>query len=160
MHILKFSNRHWKWPTYLFFNFFGGLIHEAIKFHGSWHNIKLETVYGIYFLKLTDERNPHGYEILGHYEFVNSAIATNGNVLRGWRINETRDITESVHISAVDIIIQLVKRRERQRAEWGVREVKEPFYSLNRPLPTDCTKRFRLQNFFSIFSTTTPHSSD
>lgn len=74
---------------------FGEIIHTGIKFPGSCHDNNLAYASGLVFPKLSDMMIPLGYAILGDRgdsAFLNDTRITNGNMIRGRKTNETRDI--------------------------------------------------------------------
>lgn len=126
------------------FNFKGELIHAAVNFPGSWHDSKVVLSSGLLLDRLSDDKTPRGYAILGDSAFIARARVTHGKILRGRKASETHDVPESALLAAVDAVLQRAMPSERQSAEWGVRAVKAPFGRLRLPLSADASIRFRL----------------
>lgn len=121
----------------LLYKFFDELILVAVKYSGSWHDIKLASQYGLLHPKLSDELTPPGYATLEDRSFVVDCIVVGGKFARARKGNKTAFIPESVALAAVDIFLQRFLPRERQSAEWGVRALKAPFGRLRLPLSPD-----------------------
>ncbi len=125
-------------------NFYGEIIHAAVKFARGWHDIRPASASGLCLPKLSDQNTPPGFAVLGDSAFINTTSTTGGKVVRGRKSNETNDVPESPESFAIDIILQRVMPSERQSAEWGVRARKGPFARLKMPLPADSKQRLRM----------------
>ena len=126
------------------FNFKGELIHSAVNFPGSWHDSKVVMASGLLLKKLSDEKTPVGYAILGDSAFVTRARVVHGKIVRSRKSSETHDVPLSAMLAAVDAVLQNAMPSERQSAEWGIRAVKAPFGRLRLALPADAVLRCRL----------------
>lgn len=106
----------------------------AVYYPGNLHDSKLSSACKIIFPRLSDEKSPPGFEILGECAFFISLRMTPGNIVRLRNSNETEGILRYALLSAVDIVLQRVIPSERQSAEWVIRALKVPFGRLRLPI--------------------------
>lgn len=128
------------------FYFTANVIHAAMNYPGSLHDVNLAASYGLLHQKMS-EKTPAGMAII-----ANSASSTtkmDGKIVKGRKNNELCDVLQDMYLGALDIIMERIMPSERQSAEWGVRAIKGPFGILRHPLPPSSRKRFVLLQMYT-----------
>ncbi|KAI0565152.1 DDE superfamily endonuclease [Gracilaria domingensis] len=125
----------------LVYNFFGEVIHAAVNFAGSWHDMHLAWSSNLYSTLLSDEITPVEFALLADTAFVDDIEITKGKILRPRKTDEKAPELKSATLYAVDLVLQRIIPSERQAAEWGVRCLKGPFGRLRTVLPADSYRR-------------------
>lgn len=127
----------------LAFNIKGELIHAALNFPECWHDSKVAHALGLIYPLLQDDFiTASGFEVICDSAFK-AGHAVDHKIVWGRKSNESCDF-QSVEMSAVHLIMQMVLSSKRQSAEWWVHAFKAPFGLLQLPLSTDSETRRRI----------------
>lgn len=88
-----------------------------MNYPGSWHDRKVVVASDLLNTRLSDEKTPRCYAILGDSAFVTNSRITNGKIIRSWKSPETADVPISDLLVQVDVVMQPVMPIKRQLAQ-------------------------------------------
>lgn len=99
---------------------------------------------GLLYPKVGSKVTPPGFAILGDSAVVVDVARFWGKKVRGRKNNEVTSIPETVHLAAVNLVLQQLLRRECQSANWVVSTFKAPYGCPRFSLTSDSFKGRRL----------------